>query len=94
MQKHHPKNLLEQHALLRTKVVCTIGPASCSKEMIAKCVEAGMNVLRINMAHSTHAFATQVISDLRNYISEQGSSAEVAVWLDINGPKIRTGRVR
>ncbi len=91
--KVHPNHLL-QNDLLKTKVVCTVGPSSSSKEMISKMVEAGMNVMRINMAHATHEFATRVIKDLRDYIADQDSTAEVAVWLDINGPKIRTGPIK
>ncbi|KAJ3035703.1 hypothetical protein HDV00_003464 [Rhizophlyctis rosea] len=80
--------------ILRTKIVCTIGPASASKAMLGKLVEAGMNVARLNMTHCTNEFATKVIADLRSYLTETQSSAEVAIWVDINGPKVRTGRLR
>ncbi|KND02257.1 pyruvate kinase [Spizellomyces punctatus DAOM BR117] len=90
----HPAHLdANSSDILRTKVVCTIGPASCSKEMIGKLVEAGMNIARLNLSHCTQEFATQVISDIRTYLQESGSTAEVATWLDINGPKVRSGRL-
>lgn len=59
--------------------------------MIGEMVEAGMNVLRINMSHASHAFAKQVIADLREYT--EACTSEVAVCLDINGPKVRTGKL-
>ncbi|KAJ3298742.1 hypothetical protein HK104_010307 [Borealophlyctis nickersoniae] len=79
--------------ILRTKIICTIGPASCSKETIGKLVEAGMNVARLNLTHCTHDFAAKVIRDLRLYLDETKSIAEVAIWIDINGPKVRSGRL-
>lgn len=67
--------------------------ASCSKEIIGKLVEAGMNIARLNLSHCTQEFASEVISNIRSYLEESGSTAEVAIWLDINGPKVRTGRL-
>lgn len=59
--------------------------------MIGKMVEAGMNVLRINMAHSTHEFAKSAIDSVREYTSL--CTSEVAICIDINGPKVRTGKL-
>ena len=46
----------------RTKVICTIGPSTCSSEMINKLYQAGMNVARLNMSHETHAGAKKIIN--------------------------------
>jgi pyruvate kinase len=73
--------------------VCTIGPASNNKEMISKLVEAGANVFRLNMAHASHQFVSDFLVNLREFIKEENSTAEVGVWIDINGPKIRTGKL-
>ncbi|KAJ3046742.1 hypothetical protein HK097_000584 [Rhizophlyctis rosea] len=53
-----------------------------------------MNVARLNLTHCTHEWATKVIKDLRSYLNESQSSAEVAIWVDINGPKTRTGKLK
>ncbi|KAI9335322.1 pyruvate kinase [Obelidium mucronatum] len=92
--------------VLRTKICCTIGPgkylracpqarldASYGIEKIGKLVEGGMNVARLNLSHCTRETAETVINDLRTYLTESNSTAEVAIWLDINGPKVRTGKL-
>jgi pyruvate kinase len=63
--------------------------ASAGIETLGRLVEGGMNVCRLNLSHCTHEFAAQVISDLRTYIEKSNSTAEVAIWVDINGPKVR-----
>ncbi|KAJ1553508.1 hypothetical protein HK405_007706 [Cladochytrium tenue] len=96
MTVQHPAHVLspEGHIdILRTKIVCTIGPASAGPENLAKLIEGGTNVVRLNLSHCTHEFATQVIEDARAYTDKAGHGAEVAVWIDINGPKVRTGRL-
>ena len=46
----------------RTKIICTIGPATASFDMLKKLYDAGMNVVRINMSHADHESALQVIN--------------------------------
>ncbi|KAJ3411820.1 hypothetical protein HDV05_001662 [Chytridiales sp. JEL 0842] len=87
-------NKLTAAEILRTKIICTIGPSSAGVENLGKLVEAGMNVCRLNLSHCTHAFAAQVISDLRSYIESTNNTAEVAIWVDINGPKVRSGKLK
>ena len=48
-----------------------------------------MNIARLNLAHCTHDFAAQVIKDLRTVQAKVGSRSEVAIWVDVNGPKVR-----
>ena len=46
--------MLKNEVMSKTKIVCTIGPASDNKEMLTKLVKAGMNVMRLNFSHGTH----------------------------------------
>jgi pyruvate kinase len=72
----------------KTKIVCTIGPKSESKEMLTKLVENGMNVMRLNFSHGDFAEHGSRISTLREICQETGKN--VAVLLDTKGPEIRT----
>jgi pyruvate kinase len=76
----------------RTKVVCTIGPASSSPEMLRALIEAGMNVARLNFSHGTHESHAQVIGDLRQLSREMG--VRVPILQDLSGPKIRIGKLK
>ena len=75
----------------RTKIVGTIGPATNSKEMLNKIVEAGLNVARLNFSHGTHADHEQVIKELR--IISKAQNAPVTLLQDLQGPKIRISKV-
>lgn len=75
--------------LRRTKIVCTIGPASESAEQIAGLIEAGMNVARLNFSHGDHDGHQQRISLIR---AAAGAGRQpVAILQDLAGPKIRIG---
>jgi pyruvate kinase len=73
----------------RTKIICTIGPATASFEGLKALYEAGMNVVRINMSHSDHASALKII----NWIKTLNRQVDfpVPILLDTQGPEIRTG---
>ncbi len=73
----------------RTKIVCTIGPATNSEKMLEKLMKAGMNVARLNFSHGTQEEHAIVIERIRS-ISERLGYA-VAILQDLQGPKIRTG---
>jgi len=75
----------------RTKIVCTIGPASESKEMIHELLKAGMNVARLNFSHGTHAEHGKRIRTLREEAEKLG--VHLGILLDTKGPEIRTGIV-
>ena len=75
----------------RTKIVCTIGPASRSAEGLEALLLAGMDVARLNMSHETHAAHAAVIRGLRAASKKTGK--EVAILMDLCGPKIRVGRM-
>ncbi|WP_028865201.1 pyruvate kinase PykF [Psychromonas aquimarina] len=72
----------------KTKIVCTIGPKSESKEMLTKLVNNGMNVMRLNFSHGDFNEHGSRISTIREICEETGKN--VAVLLDTKGPEIRT----
>ncbi len=74
----------------RTKIVCTIGPASNSPDMLRELLLAGMNVARLNFSHGTHAEHAQVITALRGL--SRDLRLPLAILQDLQGPKIRLGR--
>ena len=71
----------------KTKIVCTIGPACNTKEMLLKMIDAGMNVARVNMSHGTHESLTGVFATIREAIDASGKN--VAIMLDTKGPEVR-----
>ena len=75
----------------RTKIICTIGPASRQPETLERLVEAGMNVCRLNFSHGTHAEHAALIKDIRAVSRKLG--VHLAILQDLAGPKIRTGKM-
>jgi len=73
----------------RTKIICTIGPASEKKEVIKELIRAGMNVARLNFSHGTHAEHGARIAAIREAAAELNTP--VAIMLDTKGPEIRLG---
>ncbi|KAH0457731.1 hypothetical protein IEQ34_013046 [Dendrobium chrysotoxum] len=73
----------------KTKIVCTLGPASRSVEMLEKLLRAGMNVARFNFSHGSHAYHQETLQNLRTAMENTGILC--AVMLDTKGPEIRTG---
>ncbi|KAF9586899.1 hypothetical protein IFM89_039876 [Coptis chinensis] len=65
----------------KTKIVCTIGPSTNTREMIWKLAEAGMNVARMNMSHGDHASHQKVIDLVKEYNAENKDNA-IAIMLD------------
>lgn len=55
-----------------TKLICTIGPASCSYETLARLAQEGMNVARLNMTHGTHEWHKTVIDKIHRLNKEKG----------------------
>ena len=72
----------------RTKIVCTIGPASSSEEVLTGMIEEGMDVARINLSHGTHADAREMFDRIRSI------DDCIAIMLDLQGPKIRVGEMK
>jgi pyruvate kinase len=73
----------------RTKIVCTLGPSSASREALRALVDAGMNVARINFSHSTHEQHAATIALVREVAEETGRP--IAILGDLQGPRIRIG---
>lgn len=65
----------------KTKIVCTIGPSTSSREMIWKLAETGMNVARLNMSHGDHASHQKTIDLVKEY-NAQFEDKVVAIMLD------------
>ena len=76
----------------KTKLVCTIGPASGSPAIIEELLMTGMNVARLNFSHGTHEEHAAYIKAIRRASSKL--NIPVAILQDISGPKIRTGRLK
>lgn len=74
----------------KTKIVCTIGPSTNTREMIWKLAEAGMNVARLNMSHGDHASHQKVIDLVKEY-NEHNKDNVIAIMLDTKGPEVRSG---
>ena len=76
----------------RTKVVCTIGPATSTPERVRALIQAGMNVARLNMSHGDHTLHRERFDLIRACAAEL--NANVAIMIDLQGPKIRTGKLK
>ena len=75
----------------KTKIVCTIGPASSTAQIIEKMIEGGMDVARLNFSHGTHADHEEKIGLIRTI--SQRLNRPVAILQDLAGPKIRVGLI-
>ncbi len=75
----------------KTKIICTLGPASDSNEKIRALVDAGADIFRLNMSHARHDWVRDVVKRIRAVSAAAGSNT--AILLDTQGPAIRTGEV-
>jgi pyruvate kinase len=75
----------------RTKIVCTLGPASGSTAVIEQLIKAGMNVARFNLSHGTYKEHTRHIQTVRKL--SHRLAMPVAILIDLPGPKYRTGKL-
>src|SRR5699024_1297592 len=76
----------------RTKIVCTLGTSSNTKERIDELVHSGMNMARINFSHGTHEESGQVIQNVRTIAQKYNIS--LPVLADLQGSKIRVGMMK
>ncbi len=75
----------------RTKIVCTIGPASSSEETLRAMIRAGMDVARLNFSHGTHDSHAALMASVRKVAAEEGRV--IALLQDLQGPRIRVGEI-
>jgi pyruvate kinase len=75
----------------RAKIVCTLGPASSTPERIGELIDAGMSVARLNFSHGSHDDHAKMLQVVRSEADRRGKA--IAVLLDLQGPKIRVGKL-
>ncbi len=75
----------------RTKIVCTIGPASQSPDVLGKLIRSGMDVARLNCSHGTSKDRENVLRNIRRLSKKEGR--RVGILLDLQGPKLRLGEI-
>lgn len=77
--------------MIRTKIICTIGPSVNSYDKIVALIKSGMNVARLNFSHGTHEEHLEVIHHLKRARKEL--NVPLAIMLDTKGPEIRLGKI-
>lgn len=73
----------------KTKIICTLGPATEQTEVLRQLIDKGADVLRLNMSHATHEWARDIVPRIREL--SRKADRPVAILLDTQGPAIRTG---
>ncbi len=81
-----------KHKHIKTKIVCTIGPASRSEQKLAELMRAGMGMARLNFAHGTLWQHAADIKHIREVAAQEG--LECPILIDLPGPKIRVGKLK
>ena len=76
----------------KTKIICTLGPATGKTETLRQMMDAGADVFRLNMSHAEHKWVREIVPRIRKIAAEL--RRPVAVLLDTQGPAIRTGEVK
>ena len=75
----------------KTKIICTLGPATSSPEKIGALIDAGANVFRLNMSHAPHDWAREMSALVRAESQRRG--LHISILFDLTGPSIRTGEL-
>ncbi len=75
----------------QTKIIVTLGPATQSPECLAKLIGAGVDIIRLNMAHASRDWVAEIVERIKDACQQLGR--HVAVMMDVKGPEIRTGPV-
>jgi len=75
----------------KTKIICTIGPATESFDILKKMIEAGMDIARLNFSHGSHDKHKEIVNNIRE--ASIAAGREIGILQDLQGPKIRTEQV-
>ncbi|MDD2519116.1 MAG: pyruvate kinase, partial [Bacilli bacterium] len=75
----------------KTKIIATVGPSSCSREVISDLIKNGVDVIRMNMKHANYTFCEDIINKV-NTLNEE-LNTNVAIMLDIKGPNMTVGKL-
>jgi len=81
----------QEHAIHRTKIVATVGPACDTYEKLLELVKAGVNVFRLNFSHGAHEDKKKIIDHIRKINSTEPYN--IAILGDLQGPKLRVGEI-
>ncbi|MGB0993902.1 MAG: pyruvate kinase, partial [Akkermansiaceae bacterium] len=73
----------------KTRIICTLGPATESEEMLECLIRSGANVFRLNMSHASHEWVREICPRIRRVA--KGLNKHIAILCDLQGPSIRTG---
>src|SRR5213595_2544441 len=76
----------------KTKIICTLGPATEGIDVLRQLIEKGADIFRLNMSHADHRSAREIVPRIRQLAEEIGRP--VGVLLDTQGPAIRTGDLK
>ena len=76
----------------KTKIICTIGPASYTKEVLRGMIENGMDIVRINLSHADRSFCEMTVNNIRELNKELNK--KVAIMFDTKGPGLRIGKLK
>src|SRR6516165_425681 len=76
----------------KTKIICTLGPATEKTEVLRRLIQKGSDVFRLNMSHASHDWVRTIIPRIRTLAQKAGRA--VALLLDMQGPAIRTGDLK
>jgi pyruvate kinase len=79
----------QEHPLVKTKIIATVGPASCSREMLQKLIIAGVDLFRLNFAHGKHEWLAEIVTNIHELSEEM--ARPIGILGDLSGPKIRLG---
>lgn len=75
----------------KTKIIATVGPSSCSREVISDLIKNGVDVIRMNMKHANYTFCEDIINKVNTLNEEMNTN--VAIMLDIKGPNMTVGKL-
>ncbi len=94
IRTHHARSTVSRIATRRTKIVATLGPAWETPDRMRQLLAAGVDMVRINTSHGTPEIRTRWFSDLRQVLEErQAEGLSAAILVDLQGPRIRVGRL-